>query len=84
MEMLTYQLPETVNNIARDTEHNEFSLNEFFKAKGDYDDAKFEYEDDVQKWVELITGKYTEKNTSLLLKKEGLQCLFRMCVLKDI
>ena len=69
MEMLTYQLPETVNNIARDTEHNEFSLNEFFKAKGDYDDAKFEYEDDVQKWVELITGKYTEKNTSLLLKK---------------
>ena len=36
----------------------EFDLNEFFKAEGEGDDAKFKYEEYVQKWLDLIRGAY--------------------------
>ena len=39
-------------------EFNEFDLNVFFSASGDRDDAKFKYEDEVQKWLDLIRGAY--------------------------
>ena len=56
MVMLTYQLPDSIREIASQGEFDEFDLNEFFRAE---DDA-FIHEEYVQKWLELIRGSYTE------------------------
>ncbi|WP_457594013.1 GIY-YIG nuclease family protein [Hydrogenimonas sp.] len=58
MVMLTYQLPDSIKHIALGGEFNEFDLNEFFKAEGEGDEAKFKYEEYVQKWLDLIRGAY--------------------------
>lgn len=58
MVMMTYQLPESMINIAQGGEFNEFDLNVFFSAEGDKENARFKYEDDVQKWLDLIRGAY--------------------------
>ncbi len=60
MVMMTYQLPDSIRNIALQGEFNEFDLNEFFAATGDADDAKFKYEAEVQKWLDLIRGALLE------------------------
>lgn len=59
MVMLTYQLPEEIQQIALKGEFNEFDLNLFFAAEGSGKNAKFKYEDEVQKWIDLIRGQYT-------------------------
>ncbi|MBQ7165186.1 MAG: DEAD/DEAH box helicase family protein, partial [Clostridia bacterium] len=58
MVMLTYRLPESIRQIALQGEYDEFDLNVFFSAKGKGDDAKFVYENEVQKWLDLIRGSY--------------------------
>ncbi len=58
MVMLTYRIPESIQQIAMQGEYNEFDLNVFFSAKGKGDDAKFVYENEVQKWLDLIRGSY--------------------------
>ena len=58
MVMLTYQIPESIRKIALQGEFNEFDLNVFFSAKGKIKEAKFVYEDQVQKWLDLIRGAY--------------------------
>jgi len=58
MVLLTYQLPDSIREIAMKGEFNEFDLNIFFKADGDANSAKFKYEDEVQKWLDLIRGNY--------------------------
>ena len=60
MVMLTYKIPESIQAIAKQGEYDEFDLNVFFSAEGEYDDAKFVYEDYVQKWLDLIRGSYLE------------------------
>ena len=56
MVMLTYQMPESISEIASQGEFDEFDLNEFFRAE---DDA-FIHEEYVQKWLDLIRGSYVE------------------------
>ncbi len=56
MVLLTYQLPDAIREIAMQGEFNEFDLNVFFSAEGISDKAKFKYEDEVQKWLNLIRG----------------------------
>lgn len=56
--LMTYILPDEVRRVAEMGEFNEFDLNEFFRAKGDGDDVKFEHEDEVQKWLDLIRGAF--------------------------
>ena len=56
MVMLTYQLPDSIREIASQGEFDEFDLNEFFRA----DDKGFIHEEYVQKWLDLIRGAYTE------------------------
>ena len=56
MVMLTYQMPESISEIASQGEFDEFDLNEFFRAE---DDA-FVHEEYVQKWLDLIRGSYAE------------------------
>lgn len=58
MVMLTYQLPDSIREIAMKGEFNEFDLNVFFSAFGEGYTAKFKYEDEVQKWLDLIRGSF--------------------------
>lgn len=75
MVMLTYQLPDSIREIAMKGEFNEFDLNLFFSAKGDGSEATFKYEDEVQKWLDLIRGSFSETtidNLKLGAKKPPL------------
>ncbi len=62
MVMMTYQLPEHVTQIAQNTDKNEFSLNEFFRAEQQKADLtgdkifKFKHENQVQSWLNIIRG----------------------------
>jgi hypothetical protein len=60
MVLLTYQLPDSIREIAMQGEFNEFDLNVFFSAEGNGVLARFKYEDDVQKWLDLIRGAFLE------------------------
>jgi hypothetical protein len=62
MVMLTYQIPDSIRQIAMQGEFNEFDLNIFFSAKGKGKDARFFYENEVQKWLDLIRGSYLPSN----------------------
>ena len=58
MVMLTYRIPESIRQIAVQGEFDEFDLNVFFSATGKGENARFVYEDYVQKWLDLIRGSY--------------------------
>ncbi len=60
MVMLTYQLPDSIREIAMKGEFNEFDLNLFFSADGRGKRAHFKYENEVQKWLDLIRGAFAE------------------------
>jgi hypothetical protein len=72
MVLMTYQLPDAIREIAMQGEFDEFDLNVFFSAEGKYENAKFTYEDEVQKWLDLIRGAFqaaTIDNLKLGAKK---------------
>jgi hypothetical protein len=69
MVMLTYQMPDSIREIALGGEYNEFDLNVFFGAKGEKENAKFTLENEVQKWLDLIRGGFRE--TTLDSLKQG-------------
>jgi hypothetical protein len=58
MVLLTYQLPDSIREIALQGEYNEFDLNVFFSAESKGIFARFKYEDEVQKWLDLIRGAF--------------------------
>ena len=62
MIMLTYKVPDSITNVATNEGYDEFDINEFFRAeceeKGNYESAKFVYEDYVQNWLKMIQGNY--------------------------
>ncbi|MDD2502957.1 MAG: GIY-YIG nuclease family protein, partial [Clostridia bacterium] len=60
MVMMTYKIPDSIRQIAMQGEYNEFDLNVFFSAKGEDKESRFVYEDEVQKWLDLIRGSYLE------------------------
>jgi hypothetical protein len=60
MVILTYQMPDSIREIALGGEFNEFDLNTFFTATGVKENAKFTLESDVQKWLDLIRGGFSE------------------------
>ena len=66
MVMLTYQLPDSIREIAMGGEYNEFDLNIFFSAEGESKKAKFKYESEVQKWLDLIRGSFSETTVTNL------------------
>lgn len=66
MVMLTYKIPESIQRIAKAGEFDEFDLNVFFSAEGSGKDARFKYEDYVQKWLDLIRGSYLETSVDEL------------------
>ena len=66
MVMLTYRIPDSIRQIAIQGEFDEFDLNVFFSAKleekGKNESARFVYENEVQKWLDLIRGSYLPSN----------------------
>ena len=60
MVMLTYQMPESLTSIINKGEFDEFDLNVFFKSFGKKEKAEFKYKDEVQKWLNFITGDSIE------------------------
>jgi len=60
MVMMTYQLPDSISHIAELGEFDGFDLNVFFHAEGNGRLAHFKYEDEVQKWLDLIRGSFSE------------------------
>ena len=75
MVLMTYQLPKNLTEIIKGGEFDEFDLNTFFAAKGLGKNARFTYESEVQKWLDLIRGEYLETsldNLKLGAKKPPL------------
>jgi len=75
MVLMTYQLPDSIREVALEGEFDEFDLNVFFSAKGEERNAEFVYESEVQKWLDLIRGQYlatTTDNLKLGAKKPPL------------
>ena len=66
MVMMTYQMPDAISQIAMQGEFDGFDLNIFFAADGESANAKFKYEDEVQKWLDLIRGSFGETTTDNL------------------
>lgn len=66
MVMMTYQLPDSIREVAMAGEFDEFDLNLFFSAKGEKEHATFLYETEVQKWLDLIRGSHLETTTDNL------------------
>jgi hypothetical protein len=64
--LMTYQLPDSVREVAMQGEFNEFDLNLFYSAQGIGEKAHFIYEDAVQKWLDPIRGAYLPTNVDNL------------------
>ena len=58
MVMMTYRIPDSIRHIAMQGEFDGFDLNVFFSAEGEGENACFVYENEVQKWLDLIRGAY--------------------------
>ena len=58
MVMLTYRMPDEIQDVSKQGEFDEFDLNVFFAAEGKGEKARFKYENEVQKWLDLIRGSY--------------------------
>ncbi len=58
MVMLTYRMPDEIQEVAKQGEFDEFDLNVFFAAEGKDEFARFKYDNEVQKWLDLIRGSY--------------------------
>ncbi|MDC0882085.1 GIY-YIG nuclease family protein [Candidatus Marinimicrobia bacterium] len=65
MMLLTYQLPKSITENASNADTNFFDLNTFFSAKGELVDAEFIYKEDVQKWLDMIRGKYLGSDSEI-------------------
>ncbi len=70
MLLLTYQLPDEIRDVALRGELNEFDLNLFFATEGSYEDARFIYEDEVQKWLDFIRGDFFDDRVERLRIRE--------------
>lgn len=66
MVLMTYKIPDSIRKIAEQGEFNEFDLNVFFSANGKGKEAKFIFENEVQKWLNLIRGAYLETSVDEL------------------
>ena len=65
MVLMTYKIPDSIRQIAMQGEFDEFDLNVFFSAtaeKNKPETARFVYENEVQKWLDLIRGAYLPSN----------------------
>jgi hypothetical protein len=66
MIMLTYKLPDYIEQVALKGEFDEFDLNAFFKAENTGNNAVFKFKNEVQKWLDLIRGSLQETTSDNL------------------
>lgn len=66
MRLLTYQMPEELVAVASAGEFDEFDLNAFFEASGEWAKPQFKHKSDVQKWLDIIRGGYASKSVESL------------------
>lgn len=66
LRLLTYQMPDELLTVASGGEFDEFDLNEFFAATGTGTATQFKHKSDVQKWLEIIRGSYTQQTVESL------------------
>ncbi len=75
MIMLTYQIPDEINKIAKGGENDEFDLNVFFETHYEKPDgvetAEFNYKEYVQKWLDLIRGAFLPTATEDLKRGQN-------------
>ena len=57
MVMMTYKIPDEIQNVAINETTGEFDLNLLFKAIGEREAATFVNSEAVQKWLDLIQGQ---------------------------
>ena len=57
MVMMTYKIPDEIQNVALNESSGEFDLNILFKATGEREKASFIHAEAVQKWLNMIQGK---------------------------
>ncbi len=60
--LMTYEIPEAIRKVAMGGELNEFDLNVFFSVEGKGKQARFKFENEVQKWLDLIRGNYLDNS----------------------
>lgn len=59
LNLLTYEMPKEIAEVAGAREFDEFDLNEFFSAEETEEGVQFKHKDDVQKWLNIIRGQYS-------------------------
>ncbi|GAB4123563.1 MAG: GIY-YIG nuclease family protein [Fimbriimonadaceae bacterium] len=59
MVLMTYRMPDEIREIAHQGEFDSFDLNVFFSAKGRGSKAEFTYQEEVQKWLDLVRGAFS-------------------------
>ena len=64
MVLMTYQMPNDLGELIEQYDMDEFDLNEFFRAEGQGQNARFVHENAVQKWLDIIRGKASIFNDS--------------------
>ena len=57
MNLLVYELPEKLREVAIGGKRNEFDLNTFFAATGNGKRASFTHKDQVQGWLDWLRGQ---------------------------
>jgi hypothetical protein len=57
MNLLVYELPDRLREVAISGSRDEFDLNEFFRACGTGGGAAFEHPDQVQGWLDWLRGQ---------------------------
>lgn len=63
IKLLTYRLSKEMTHLAQSSGRDEFDLNEFFRAQGTGENARFKHEEYVQKWLDFIRYANIDKNT---------------------
>lgn len=59
LNLLTYEMPKEIAEVACAGEFDEFDLNEFFSAEETEAGVQFRHKDEVQSWLNIIRGQYS-------------------------
>ena len=66
MNLLVYELPDRLREVAISGSRDEFDLNEFFRACGTGGGAAFEHPDQVQGWLDWLRGQDVDAAVEVL------------------
>lgn len=76
LNLYTYCLDNEITENIKNSFTNEFDLNVFFSTKGKKNNAEFEYQKAVEKWLDLISGLRKKDSIEDILKLSKNLSLF--------